>query len=86
MQPQVNEAVNCEQAKTEENAEAKTEEVQTESEPYKVVFPNTFLDLLYMALNILESSVERVSEAREKMAKLSGGESVDDNKVWLRNF
>ena len=48
------------------------------------MFPSTFLDLLYMAFNILESSVERVSEARLKMTRLSGGEPVDKNEVCLK--
>ena len=69
----MNERVTSENEKNEESAEAKEDE-ETESKPYQVVFPNTFLDLLYMAFNILESSVERVSEARNKMAKLYGSE------------
>lgn len=74
--------MSCDPTKADENAEV--EDGETESKPYQVVFPNTFVDLLYMAFNILESSVERVSEAREKMAKISDGEPFQDGKVCVQ--
>lgn len=73
--------MSCDQGKLEGNDEA--EDGETESRPYQVVFPNSSLDLLYMAFNILESSAERVSEAREKMAKFFDGEPSQDSKVCL---
>lgn len=85
VQSHVNDAANCDQVKAEENAEADAEQVETDTKLYKVVFPDTSLDLLYMAFNVLESSVERVSDAREKMATLSVSEPDSDNKVCLIN-
>ena len=78
----MNEAVSCDHTKADENPDA--DDGETESKPYQVVFPNTYIDLLYMAFNILESGVERVSEAREKLAKLSGDGPFQDTKVCLR--
>ena len=80
-EPQANEAMTCDQGKFEENDE--TESGETESRPYQVVFPSSSLELLNMAFNILESSAERVSEARVKMAKLFDGEPPQDSKVCL---
>ena len=74
------EAVSCDKA----DETIEDEECQAESKPYQVVFPNTFLDLLVMAFNILESGVQRVSEAREKMAELFGDEPRERSEVCLR--
>ena len=79
MLPQVGEAVSCDKA----DETIEDEECQAESKPYQVVFPNTFLDLLVMAFNILESGVQRVSEAREKMAELFSDEPRERSEVCL---
>ena len=51
--------------------------------PYQLAFPSSTEELLNMAFQILDSSVERVGEARDKVeGSLNEDETVDNDKVW----
>lgn len=52
------------------------------SSPYQLAFPTTTVELLNMAFQILDSSVERVGESRDKMeGGLNEDKTVDNDKV-----
>lgn len=53
-----------------------------DNNPYQLAFPSTTVELLNMAFQILDSSIERVCEARDKVeGSLNEDETVDNDKV-----